>query len=153
MTSWACLVVSELKLIFHCVAQLLIYSRLLLRLFAEVFNVIYNRKQRSIICIKLGISWKAFCQIINVNQKQQRTEYGTLRYSSTEILPCRKLFLVCWNRSAAFTLICILIVHILVYMLIYTIMWYKNNSVSLLIYIWISNTFFYCERYSLIWKV
>ena len=37
MTSWACLVVSDLKLIFYCVAQLLILSKSLLRLFAEVW--------------------------------------------------------------------------------------------------------------------
>ena len=37
MTSWACLVVSGLKFIFHWVAQLLILSKTLLRLFAEVW--------------------------------------------------------------------------------------------------------------------
>ena len=36
MTSWAYLVVSGLKFIFHWVAQLLILSKYLLRLFAEV---------------------------------------------------------------------------------------------------------------------
>ena len=36
MTSWACLVVSGLKFIFRCVAKLLILSKSLLRLFAEV---------------------------------------------------------------------------------------------------------------------
>ena len=35
-TSWACLVVSRLKFIFHWVAQLLTISKSLLRLFAEV---------------------------------------------------------------------------------------------------------------------
>ena len=37
MTSGACLVISDLKLIFCCVAQLLILSKSLLRLFAEVW--------------------------------------------------------------------------------------------------------------------
>ena len=37
MTSWACLVVSGLKFIFHWVAQLLILSKSLLRLFVEVW--------------------------------------------------------------------------------------------------------------------
>ena len=37
MTSWACLIVSGLKFIFHWVAQLLILSKTLLRLFAEVW--------------------------------------------------------------------------------------------------------------------
>ena len=37
MTSWACLVVSGLKFIFHWVAELLILSKSLLRLFAEVW--------------------------------------------------------------------------------------------------------------------
>ena len=37
MTSWACLAVFGLNFIFHCVAQLLILSKPLLRLFAEVW--------------------------------------------------------------------------------------------------------------------
>ena len=37
MTSWACLVVSGLKFIFHRVGQLLILSKSLLRLFVEVW--------------------------------------------------------------------------------------------------------------------
>ena len=43
ITSSACLVVSGLKFIFDCVAQLIILSKSLLRLFAEVINV--NQKQ------------------------------------------------------------------------------------------------------------
>ena len=38
MTSWACLAVSGLKFIFHFVAQLLILSKSLLRLFGEVWT-------------------------------------------------------------------------------------------------------------------
>ena len=37
MTSWACLVFSGLKFIFHRVGQLLILSKSLLRLFVEVW--------------------------------------------------------------------------------------------------------------------
>ena len=37
MTSCACLVVSGLKFIYHCVAQLLILLKSLLRLFAEAW--------------------------------------------------------------------------------------------------------------------
>ena len=37
MTSWACLVVSGLKFIFYWVAQLLVLSKSLLRLFREIW--------------------------------------------------------------------------------------------------------------------
>ena len=49
MTSLACLVVSGLKFIFHYVAQLLILSKSLLRLFAEVWMsyIIENKEVSS----------------------------------------------------------------------------------------------------------
>ena len=45
MTSWACLIVSGLKFIFHWVAQLLILSKSLSRLFAKLECHVY-REQR-----------------------------------------------------------------------------------------------------------
>ena len=53
--------------------------------------VMYNRKQRSIICKQLYIGSESFYEIINDLQKQQRTTDGSLRYSSTDIFSCRDL--------------------------------------------------------------
>ena len=66
MTSWVCLVVSELKTNFYCVAQLLILSKSLLRLFAEVWMLCITETKKYHLQ-KLCISWKAFCQIIKEN--------------------------------------------------------------------------------------
>ena len=59
------------------------------QIFIEIISrcliVMYNRKQRGIICKQLYIGSKTFCKIINVNQKQQRTKNGTLRYFIIDI--------------------------------------------------------------------
>ena len=66
------------------------------KVFIEIIcclSVMYKRKQRGIKCKQLYIGSEAFCKIINVNKKQQRTKDGTLRYSSIDIFPCGDLSL------------------------------------------------------------
>ena len=67
------------------------YSQIFIEIICRCLSVIYNRKQRNIISKQLYIGSETFCKIINVNQKQQRTKDGTLKYSSIDILPCGDL--------------------------------------------------------------
>ena len=67
------------------------YFQIFIEIICRFLTVMYNRKQRSIVCKQLCIGSGAFCKIINVNQKQQRTKDETLRYSSIDIFSCRDL--------------------------------------------------------------
>ena len=81
----------RIKIHFPLKVLAIYYFQIFIEVICRCLSVMDNRKQRGIICKQLYIGSKAFCKIINVNQKQQRTKDGTLRYSSIDIFPCRDL--------------------------------------------------------------
>ena len=80
-----------IKVHFPLKGPVIYYFQIFIEIICRCLSVMYNRKQRGIICKQLYIGSEAFCKIINVNQKQQKTKDGTLRYSSIDIFPCRDL--------------------------------------------------------------
>ena len=80
-----------IKVHFPLKGPVIYYFQIFIEIICRCLSVMYNRKQRGIICKQFYIGSEAFSKIINVNQKQQRTKDGTLRYSSIDIFPSRDL--------------------------------------------------------------
>ena len=81
-----------IKVHFPLKDQVIIYYfQIFVEIICRCLSVMHNRKQRSIICKQPCIGSDAFWKIINVNQKQQRTKDGTLRYSRIDIFSCREI--------------------------------------------------------------
>ena len=73
------------KVHFPLKGTVIYYFQIFIEIICRCLSVMYNRKQRSIICKQLYIGREAFCKIINVNEKQKRTKDGILRHSSIDI--------------------------------------------------------------------
>ena len=77
-----------IKVHFPLKRPVIYYFQIITEIICRCLNVTYNTKQRSTIYKQLYIGSEAFCKIIHVNKKQQRTRDGTLWYSSIDIFPC-----------------------------------------------------------------
>ena len=82
-----------IKVHFPLEGPVIYHFEIFIEIICRCSSVTYNRKQKSIICKQLCIGSEAFFKIININQKQQKTKDGTLRYSSIDIFSCRDLFI------------------------------------------------------------
>ena len=88
------------KFHFPLKSPVIYYFQIFIEIIWRCLSVMYNRKQRSIICKQIYIGSEAFCKIINENQNQQRTKDGTLRYSSIDIFFMQRL--VRWGLHVVF---------------------------------------------------
>ena len=80
-----------IKVYFPLKGLVIYYFQIFTEIISKCLSVMYNRKQRSIIRKQLYLGSEAFCEIINVNQKQERTKNGTpaLIYFHVETCPLR----------------------------------------------------------------
>ena len=71
--SWACLLVSGLKLLYHWKAHLLIWYKWLLNSFAEVSTswITENKDVSS----ANNFTWYAISEIVNINQEKKRIQH------------------------------------------------------------------------------